>query len=413
MLFSSLPYGDPFLRQFVADAFCPGQGRVDQRQPADPAEEHQQNQYRPGDGSQSGRDPHGQSDGADRRGRFKQTGPDGQPLREADDDPSADEQDEIKQQDRRSVPYRAALQPAPEEMRIFLSPEDGDRVGDQNGRRRRFHAAGRRTRRPADQHQPHDHGLSGAAHGREVRRIEAGRSGGHRLKQRGKDPFAHRQPFEFREKEKDGGRNDQHGAGHKDHLALHPVAGKPEPVRPHVLPSQKTDPADHDQQHHGGVEGRLPGVRRQRGKRRVFRSHHVEARVAERGNRVKHRHPHTPDPVFLAETGRQRQRARRLKQKRHFQNEAGQPDDPAHFRRSDRLLHGASLLQRYLSARKQRERRGDGDDAQPADLDHGKNDRLSESGPVSGGVPHNKPRHAHRRGGGEKGVAEGCGRPAF
>ena len=99
---------------------------------------------------------------------------------------------------------------------------------------------------------------------------------------------------------------------------------------------------------------------------------------------MKHRHPHAPCTIIMAEDGQHHQCADALDGQRHPQDESCQPDDAAHLRSRDGLLHGAALHERDFSAGQQRKGRCHRDHAQSADLDEQKDHRLPKPRPVAG-----------------------------
>ena len=209
------------------------------------------------------------------------------------------------------------------------------------------------------------------------------------------------------------GQEHQQGRGGQDHLALHPVAPKPEPMLRHVVPGQKTDAADDDQQRHRqddpgpGAEGGQGGVGTGIG------AHHVEARVAEGGYGMEQGHPYPGSAVEGQKRRQHQQGARQFRHQGHPADEPGQLHDAAHLKRRDALLEHASLQQRDLSPGDGGDEGRDCDDAQTADLDQDQNDRLSEEGPVDRRILDHQTGHAHGGGGGEQSVVYGgpCARP--
>ena len=170
-----------------------------------------------------------------------------------------------------------------------------------------------------------------------------------------------------------------------------------------VVPGQKADAADEDQQHDRHIDHRLRGIAGQRGELAPH-AHQVKARVAEGRHGMEQRHPQPPRAEIPAEDRRHRGGAQKLDNQRRPNDEAGQAHDAAHLRRGDRLLHGAALHQGDLASGDQREGGGDGDDAHAADLDEEHDDELPEERPIGRRIVQHQAGHADRRGRGEQRV---------
>ena len=171
---------------------------------------------------------------------------------------------------------------------------------------------------------------------------------------------------------------------------MHPVAPQVDAVGPHVIPGQEADAADDDQQHDGHIDDRMAGVAHQGYIGSFLCPHQIKARVAEGGDGMKHRHPYASCTIVMAEDRQHHQRADDLDGQRHPQDEPCQPDDAAHLRGRDGLLHGAALHERDFSAGQQRKGRCHRDHAQAADLDEQKDHRLSKPRPVTGCILHHQ-----------------------
>ena len=246
--------------------------------------------------------------------------------------------------------------------------------------------------------------------GREVRGVEAGSPGGHSLKQGRKHPLPGGHPVKF-QIEPEGGDEDQQGGGKQNHLALHPVALQVNAVGAHIVPGQKADAAGDDEGHHGDADDGVGSIGGQRGILPPY-AHQVQSRVAESGYRMKQGHPQPLQGAEIpAEYGSHHCRAQQFRKKGHFQNEAGQPDDTAHFRSGNGFLYGGALHQTDPPPGENGKERRHGDDAQAADLDQQENDNLAEDGPVGAGVLDHQSRDANRGGGGKQRVQKGGGFP--
>ncbi len=117
------------------------------------------------------------------------------------------------------------------------------------------------------------------------------------------------------------------------------------------------------------------------------------------------------DTVVPDEDRHQSQRACRFRGDDEFQNEAGEPDDPADLRSGQRVLHGAPLHEGDLPVGEHRKNRRDEHHAHAADLNQKEDDQLAEEAPGGRRVADNETGHADGRGGGEKG-GHRAGRPS-
>ena len=111
---------------------------------------------------------------------------------------------------------------------------------------------------------------------------------------------------------------------------------KPPLVFKDIIPRQKSNAANHDQQHFVAIcrdiDHRILDIT---GKGRIqimVRSQNVKPCVAKGGDGVKYRHP-DPAPSIVAAKHRQHgKRADQLDQERSPQDESCQPDDPSDLR---------------------------------------------------------------------------------
>ena len=268
-------------------------------------------------------------------------------------------------------------------------------VGQQNRQRGGLHAAGCGSGGAADQHQPDHDRLRRTGHCSEINGVEPRSSRRYRLKQRGQQPFVRRKRRKIREKEIDGWKNNQQQCGREDHFALHPVAPKVQPMPAYVVPRQKADATNHDQQHDRDVHGGILRVSGEGGILVISASQNVKAGIAERGNRMKYRQPNTAPAIIPAKHREHCGRAERFDQKGAPQNKPRQPNNSTHLRRRNCILHGAALHQGNLPSGKQCERRRHSHHAQAADLYQRKNYRLSKAGPVAPCVLYHQSRHAY------------------
>ena len=158
--------------------------------------------------------------------------------------------------------------------------EEEDRYG------RSLHAARSGTGGTADQHKDNAEELAAVGKLGVVRGVESGCSGSDRLKKRGQDPFLEGKTRVFNDEKTNGRKEDQDQRGHKNHLSLQTIFVEPELVPADVFPGPETEAAQDDQRHYDQVYRNASDVTCQ-GRKRLFFSHKIKARIAESGYRMK------------------------------------------------------------------------------------------------------------------------------
>ena len=93
-------------------------------------------------------------------------------------------------------------------------------------------------------------------------------------------------------------------------------------------------------------------------------------------------HPQPSPPEIPAKHRSHDGGAQQFDEQRHFEDEAGQANDPAHFRSGDGLLHGAALHQGDFSPGDHGKGRSHRDDTHAADLNQDQDHDLTEHGPI-------------------------------
>ena len=101
---------------------------------------------------------------------------------------------------------------------------------------------------------------------------------------------------------------------------------KPPLVFEDVIPRQKSNAANHDQQHNRDIDYRAVRVAGKRWIAVAFCPKNVKPGVAKGGDGMKHRHPDAAPSIVTAEHGK---RPQQLNQKRPSQDEACQANDSA------------------------------------------------------------------------------------
>ena len=352
------------------------------------------------------RDAQGQTHGADGGGRFKEAGEHRQIFHAADDHAAQQEQGQIHQQHGDGVLHRLVCDPPSEEPSVFPLAEDRHGAGEQHRNGGGLHAAGGGARAAADEHEPDGDGLACFAQGSQVSGVEARRSGGHRLERRQKQPLSQGLCGKFEKEKVNRRKKEQDSGGGQDHLALHPVSPDVEAVLPDVLPGQKADAADDDQEHDGDVHHRMVCVGGQGGIGAVG-THQIEACVAEGGNGMENSQPDALQPVFRDEHRHQHRGSQQFNEEDALQDKPGEPNDAAHMMGRDGILHGAALHQGDPLAGGHGDGCSHGDHAHAADLDQQQDHRLPEHRPMGGRVIHDQTRHADGGGRGEQTVQKG------
>lgn len=147
--------------------------------------------------------------------------------------------------------------------------------------------------------------------------------GGDGLEQAHPHPLAQGQGGELVEEEPRRRRHDEHRRGDQDDLALHAVVVQAESVGADVVPGEEADAAHHDEAHDDQVHHRVGPVGGEGGVFRARRAHQVEARVAEGGDGMEHRHPDASEAEIPHEHRRKAGRADALDEEHRPQNEAG------------------------------------------------------------------------------------------
>ena len=177
---------------------------------------------------------------------------------------------------------------------------------------------------------------------------------------------------------------------------------KPPLVFTDIVPCQKTNAANYDQQHDRDIDCRTAGIAGKGWIEITFCSKNVKSGVAECGYGMKHCHPDAAPSIVMAKHRQHGQCAQQFDQKRSSQDEPCQTDDSADLWRRNCILHGAALHQGDFSPGQQRKRCCYGYDAKSSDLDQYQNDHLSEAGPIASGILNNKSCDADGRGRGKQ-----------
>ena len=145
-------------------------------------------------------------------------------------------------------------------MGAFPAAEHGNGRRQQHGHGGGFHTAGSGAGGAANQHENGHQSLTGLAHGVEVRRVESGSTGRHRLEQGQKNPPPQGFPPKLEEEEIDGGQDNEQGRHGENDFALHPVFPQMVAVGADIVPGEEADAAHHNQGHNGEIHHRGPGV---------------------------------------------------------------------------------------------------------------------------------------------------------
>ena len=104
---------------------------------------------------------------------------------------------------------------------------------------------------------------------------------------------------------------------------------KPPLVFKDVIPRQKSNAANHDQQHNRDIDYRAVRVAGKRWIAVAFCPKNVKPGVAKSGYGMKYRHPDAAPSIVPAEYRQHGKRSQQLNQKRPSQDEACQTDDSA------------------------------------------------------------------------------------
>ena len=184
------------------------------------------------------------------------------------------------------------------------------------------------------------------------------------------------------------------------------IASETQFVHAQVVPDQKADAADGDEQHQRDQNQRIVGIRGERGIGAPS-AEQVETGIAEGGNRGENRGPQSaPESEIPTETERKQDGARRLTDQRTQCDFFGQADDAADMRGIDAFREQLALPDADLAAEDQGENRCNRHKTKTAELDQEKNDGLSEGGPERVGVPQDQARDAGSRSRREKRLPE-------
>ena len=111
----------------------------------------------------------------------------------------------------------------------------------------------------------------------------------------------------------------------------------------YIIPSQKSKASDENQCRYRQIHRHLHGIGRQR-RERLPKSHQIETRITESGNRMKERLPQSQlDSLISAENRQENQRADQFDNQRRLKDKTGQANDASHLGRRDSRLHSTSL----------------------------------------------------------------------
>ena len=155
-------------------------------------------------------------------------------------------------------------------------------IQEENGERGRLHAAGRRTRGAADQHEDNAEEFAAVSELRVIGRIKSGGPGRHGLKEGGEDAFLERITGVLDQEKAGGGNQDEGQCGRKDEFGLKAVLVKVPLVLDKILPGAKAQAAQNDEAHDGQIHENASGVSGQ-GRVGLRLPHEVKPGVAEGG----------------------------------------------------------------------------------------------------------------------------------
>ena len=306
------------------------------------------------------------------------------------------------------MPDRVAVDAVAEGVDARAPAPGCERAQQQHGRRRGFDAAGRRAGAAADQHQHVRQQVAGFRQLRHVDRVEAGRARRHGKKERrqclssGTQPSQRRVTFEEQEQQPAAADQDARDGQNQPRVQLQ--FGKAEAAVHQIAPDHKAQTADHDQRRDRQRDERVARVGRQRRERRP-RAHQVEARVAERRDRVKQREIDPAPPAeFRNEADAQQRRARQLKGERKRHDVPDQRADAGEGDASCRLHQHLAVVKPQLFAQREGDERDHGHEAEAAELDQQQDHDLPEGRPAGEGVPDDQSGHAGRARRGEQRV---------
>ena len=260
----------------------------------------------------------------------------------------------------------------------------------------------------ADEHQDDRHGLAAVGQSALAQSVKSGGTQGDRLEQGVEPLFPQRHPaqrggvFEFFHKKEGRAAQDQRRRDEQYHLAVY-AQTPPAALGQDILPDEKTDAPHHDQRGGGAQDQRIAVIAGQAGEGAELSPQQVKPRVAERGDRVKHRMPDAPQQAKVRHhpDGQQR-RARPLQQEGPHQGVAHHPHDPVQVVQVQGGDHDEPLGQADAPVQRKGKQGDDRHKPQAAQLDHAENDRLSEQGPLRPGIHQDQTRDAGGRRGGKQ-----------
>ena len=380
--------------------------RIDERQPAHAAEEHEGHEHAPGQSVRLCGHADRKAHGADGRGSFKETVQKGQPFPVADEEASCQKQYKIHEKNGERLPdgFRGK---APSEAFHIPPQEEGRRSGcQQHEKGGGLDAACGGARPAADEHENDQHHPPRLGKGHKVHGIEAGGAGRDGLEKRSQEPSVSRHARKIKEVEKKRRSGNQADRRHENHLCLEAVPGDAAAVGNQVRPGDEAQPAADDKSHDGKIDDRIVRIVHQRASR-LDDAQQIKAGIAEGGYGMKNRKPYPPDePEIGNEYGSHQAGAEKLKAQGAPENQPQNPHKSSDLRSCHGFLQGASLHQADMPAGKNSEHHGQCHHSHAADLYENQNDKLAEEGPVGAGIHGDKTGDAYGRYGGEKGIRQ-------
>ena len=166
-------------------------------------------------------------------------------------------QRQIHSQNRRGRAHGVTRDAPVKDRHVPLPAEDRKHGEDHHRHRGRLHAAGRRARRAADEHQDDHQQFVVLLQLREIRRVKPGRPGRHGLKETGQKCLRQRQVPVLCQREPDAGQHDQDTGGDQHDLRLQGKTAEAETGIRNIFPDIETETADDDQRHDGDVDDRV------------------------------------------------------------------------------------------------------------------------------------------------------------
>ena len=283
------------------------------------------------------------------RNRFKTRIEDGKIIQGGNEDGAEDDQEEIHHEEHRCL-VQCILGNTPAKAgNIGAAPHHGPHRCQEGKGRRRLNAAGRRARRPADEHEQDQDSPVGFGKGHEIDAVKAGCTRRHGLEHGREEVRRIVVLAKFRSVKDERRHDDEHSRHDQDDLGLQAVRPDVEAVGTHIGPGHKAQAADDDEQHDDRVDDRVEFIRRKGAA--ASRSHNIKAGITKGRNGVEHSIPPAGDPAVLRRKDRiQKQCAYELNDGDILQDEEHQLDDALELWRRQCFLHGIALHEADLTA---------------------------------------------------------------